>query len=506
MNNPILRVVAVAASTFCSVVSAQLRLPSVFGDHMVLQRDVSTPIWGWATPGERVIVQINNDTRSASADAEGRWRIDMPAMKAGGPLELTITSGIDTRTLTDVLVGEVWLCSGQSNMEWPVNRADNGDAAITGPHDDQLRLFEVENAHADELQDDVKATWRRDESDSVGPFSAVAYFMGQRLRDELDVPVGLIHASYGGSPAEAWVPWDTLTSNEAISDIATELERKQKAHEEAMRKWERDSADAKRSGRYAPAKPVAPYSNWEAGYKPTVLWNAMLRPMAPFAVRGAVWYQGESNVGRAEQYRPLMHALIADWRDVFENEDMPFGIVQLANYADPYTNGGSWPELRESQSMIAAEDPNAGLVVTIDVGNPVDIHPTDKTTVGHRLAQWALGAVYDHDVATNGPTLAEMTISNPKITLRFDNVAGGLKTSDGKPPRGFAVQGESGGWMWAEAEIVSNDTIVVQGRWFPTLKAVHYAWDNNPDWSNLVNSEGLPAEPFRTEGPAFPGR
>lgn len=478
---------------------AELRLPAVFTDHMVLQRDAPLTVWGWADPGRAVRVTVAEAAADAVADDAGRWTLNLPPMAAGGPHEMTVRAGNESITVQDILVGEVWLCSGQSNMEWSLWNSDGGMEVIRGEHADQIRVMQVERFSFDEMQDDVTGRWAKSTDESLSNFSAVAYFMGMRLHAELGVPIGLIHSSFGGSPAEAWMPLSTLRSNPEFRPLVERAEEKQAVFDGQLAAWRAAKAQAEAAGEPAPPEPQGPFG-WRNGYKPGGLWNAMLRPLAPFRVRGAVWYQGESNVWLSVQYRSLLAAMIADWRAAWNQPDMAFGIVQLANYADPRfpPDRWSWPELREAQQMVAEADPHAGLVVTIDCGNPTDIHPRDKKTVGHRLALWALDEVYGRDLVSSGPTYRSMEVRGDSIVLHFDNTGSGLTTRDGRPPRGFAVAASPEWWNWGTAEIV-GDTVVVRGDWMPTLAAVRYAWSDNPDWANLTNKEGLPAGPFRTD-------
>lgn len=479
---------------------APLRMPSVFADHMVLQRDGAVPVWGWTEPGREVRVRLGETEVAAVADGSGRWRVDLPAMAAGGPHTMMVEDGETTKRFEDVLVGEVWLCSGQSNMEWSLWNTEGGMEVIRGPKDEQLRVMQVVRWSFDDMQDDVEGTWSRCDDTSLAEFSAVAYFMGARLRAELGVPVGLIHSSFGGSPAEAWMPLETLRADPDFVPLVERADEKWAAFKPTWDAWLAEKADAEAAGREAPQPPQGPFG-WRNGYKPGGLWNAMLRPLAPYRIRGATWYQGESNVWLSVQYRTLLPAMIRDWREAWGQGDFPFGIVQLANYADPRfpPDRWSWPELREAQAMTAAADPNAGLVVTIDCGNPTDIHPRDKRTVGERLALWALHDVYGRtEVVHSGPVFKRMEVKGDSVVLHFDHVGSGLTTHDGGPPRGFAVAAGQEWWNWGTAEIV-GDTVVVRGDWMPNIVAVRYAWSDNPDWANLCNKEGLPAAPFRTD-------
>ena len=480
---------------------AEIRMPSVFGDHMVLQRGRPVPVWGTASDVLSIEVEVAGVSARATPNAEGEWRVDLPPLAAGGPHAMRVTAGDETLVFEDVLVGEVWVCSGQSNMEWPLRDSDGGDAALAGAHDEGLRLMRVAKRSSEEREPDVSGAWSRCSASSAADFSGVAIFMGARLREALGVPVGLIQSAYGGSPAEAWTSRGTLESHESLRGIVEDADRRWDAFvRTTLEPWRKEAQSKRARGEDPGTEPQGPFG-WMNGYRPTGLYNAMLEPMAPFAVAGAVWYQGESNVGRHEQYRELLPAMIADWRDAFEHPEMPFGIVQLANFEDPYPNGGSWPSLREAQMLVADADPHAGLIVTIDRGNPTDIHPRDKRAVGERLAGWALDSVYGEPSGWRGPVCTGMTIDGKTITLNFDTGGRGLTTRDGEPPNGFAIGSASGGWVWARTSRLEGDSVVLTVKWMTDAAKVRYAWGNNPDWANLCDDEGLPARPFRTDGP-----
>lgn len=497
-------VVAALVAAITSVAAAELRLASVFGDHMVIQRDAPVRVWGWADPGQTVAVSLAGRSARATADDQGRWRAELAPLPAGGPHELTVESASGSRRFTDVLVGEVWLCSGQSNMEWALRDSDGHSEILASKPDPDLRLMRIEKRNTDEPQDTAQGTWARAESEALAAFSGVGYFMGARLRNELGVPVGLIQSAYGGSPAEAWTSLDTLSSSPALRPIVEAMHRKQAEFDRANNDWERRRREADAAGKPHPPRPSNPFG-WDQGYKPTGLYNAMLRPLAPFSIAGAVWYQGESNVGRAEQYQTLLPAMIADWRDAFEHPEMPVGIVQLANYADPHPGAGSWAELREAQAAVADDDPDVGLVVTIDCGDPTDIHPTDKRTVGERLAGWALTSVYERPTPYAGPVLIESDFDGETVTLTFDTGGRGLATRGGEHPTGFVLS-EGGWWRYATTEVIEGDTVTLQARWINNPIYVRYGWDNNPAWANLTDTAGLPARPFRLAAPGHEPR
>ncbi len=476
-----------------TTLAADLKLPAVFGDHMVLQRDTPLPVWGWAEPGQTVTVALNNQTAEATANAEGRWRVDLNAMPAGGPYELTVTAGSDSQTYNDVMLGEVWVCSGQSNMDMRLVKIWDDARIVQDLKREGLRLFRVERAIADTPQDDLIAAWTRCEPAEARMFSAVAYFMGAKLQQELGVTVGLIHTAYGGTPAEAWTATDRLAADPELTSTLESWEQRVASYHADLAAYE----TAKAAGTTSANPPAEP----PALYAPGGLFNAMVHPLIPYAVRGAVWYQGESNVWRAMQYEPLLTALIEDWRQRWAQDAFAFGVVQLPNYENPprVPRGiFSWAELRETQLRVAQHLEDVGLAVTIDLGDPTDIHPVNKQPVGERLARWALAQTYGQPLVYSGPIYTTHEIVGDQVILHFDHVGEGLAARDGGPLKGFVIAGPDRKFRWAKA-VVDGDRIVVSEAKVTTPLAVRYAWADNPYWANLINREGLPASPFRTD-------
>ncbi|MEM1185258.1 MAG: sialate O-acetylesterase [Planctomycetota bacterium] len=485
-----------------SAAHAELSLPAVFGNHMVVQRNADVPFWGEAAPGARVEVRIGRHVGRATADATGAWRATLPAMPAGGPYEVTVSASTGDRlTLSDVLVGEVWLCSGQSNMEWDLESSEESAGVLASTFDDQIRLFHVPRRGSDEPIDDVQTSWVRAEYDSVRRFSGVAYFMALRLREELGVPVGLVQNAFGGAPAEAFVPIADLEADPMLRPIVEDMRQKEREYAAAMEAWESNARVAAESGQAEPPRPGPPYGGG-GGWKPAALWNAMTEPISPFRFAGTVWYQGEANTGRVEQYATLLTTLIGVWRREFGYPEMPFCVVQLSSFSDPGGWGGGWPALREVQAEVADRDPLAGLVVTTDVGNPVDVHPTNKRTVGERAAAWALSDVYKAGVPAGGPTVDSIAVRGRRIYVRFETNGLGLQTLDGGPVRGFALGAYGSWWNWATAEI-DGDTVVVEAPWMDAPWDVRYAWSDDAGWANLCDGAGMPARQFRSDTPAW---
>ena len=651
--------------------AVNLRLAALFTDNMVLQRDMRTPVWGWAEPGGRVTVEIGKQRVSGLADADGKWMVRLRPMKAGGPYEMKI-AGAETITLHNVMVGEVWVCSGQSNMQWPVKMdtwgVRNRDEEVANANYPNIRLFIVPMKRSfsplENLEGEEVTPWAVCSPETVGPFSAVAYFFGREIHTHLGVPVGLIESAWGGTFAEAWTSQESLRT---LPDFVTWIEDVQakakeqlpriedlrREFEEQERAWVA-SLDASDAGYQAgqPAwsaqnlretgwSPVAVPGAWEkAGYPdldgilwlrktveipaswtgkdltlslgpvndaertwfngvmvgqtdlkgnwrisreytipaelvkkgrgvitvrvvdvggqggllgtaeqvslscpsdaqtpsiplagewmskiglnlknvpappeeplvlsnnpnlPCVLFDGMISPLLPYGIRGAIWYQGESNAGRAYQYRTLFPTLITDWRKHWGQGDFPFLFVQLANFmaVKPEPDDDPWAELREAQCMTLSL-PNTGMAVTIDIGEADDIHPRNKQDVGRRLALAARHVAYGETLDYSGPMYRSMTIEGSTIRLYFDHVDGGLTTRDNKPLQGFAIAGEDRKFVWADARI-DGDTVVVFSDSVPNPAAVRYAWAINPV-CNLYNRAGLPASPFRTD--SWPG-
>ncbi len=503
------RILCGAALAACAMaapwVSAELWLPSVFGDHMVLQQDARVPVWGTAGPGERISVEVAGRSGSTQADGDGNWTVTLRDLEDGGPYEMTVTGESGSKTFTDVLVGEVWVCSGQSNMQWPVSMSDNPEAEAAAANHPNLRLFYVERKTAETPQRDCKAEWTATTPETIPNFSAVAYYFGREVQKLRGVPVGLIHTSWGGTAAEAWTSRGVLESEEDFAPILSRWDAMMERYPQDRAKWEADHQAweterdrAKAENREVPAEPRPPRGPDDPN-RPANLYNAMIAPIVPFGIRGAIWYQGESNAGRAYQYRELLPAMIGCWRDDWDQGRFPFLIVQLANFMERKQEPGesAWAELREAQSMTAAQRGN-GLAVAIDIGQADDIHPRNKQDVGRRLAFAAQEVAYkERGFASSGPVYRSHRVRGNEIALRFDHVHGGLKTPDGGPLKGFAIVGPDSAFVWADARI-DGDRVVVSSPSVANPVAVRYGWADNPD-CNLYNAAGLPASPFRTD-------
>jgi sialate O-acetylesterase len=491
---------------------ADVRLPSVFGDHMVLQRDMPLAVWGWAKAGEKVSVEFLGEVRHATGSRTGEWKVVFPPAKAGGPHTLTV-AGSDTIKLQDVLVGEVWLCSGQSNMEMGVTKCLNPEEEIGAANHPSIRLFHIPRTSHVDPQNDVDATWKRCTPETIveggwGGFSAAAYYFGRELQGELGVPIGLIQSAWGGTRIEPWTPPAGFAAVPAVKHIYEQMQLRDPRSEVYKKRlgellgevedWLTAARTAREGEAPVPEMPTYPAELRPriGNRQPTMLYNAMIHPIVPFALRGAIWYQGEANVREGMVYMEKMKALIRGWRDLWPDGAFPFYYVQIA----PYTYRGApttrLPEFWEAQTA-AMEIPNTGMVVIHDVGNVSDIHPRNKQEVGRRLALWALAKTYGRKgLVYSGPLYRSMQIKGDKIRLRFDHVGGGLKTRNGEAPDYFEViDRDRGGFVKAEARI-SEKTVLVSAPGVENPVAMRFGWHGLAE-PNLMNAAGLPASPFR---------
>lgn len=625
----------------CNSPSAvNIQIDEIFTDHAVLQRDAEVPVWGTADPGGKVKVEVGNASALAEVDENGNWMVELPTLKAGGPYAMHII-GEDTTTLQNVLIGDVWLASGQSNMEWPLNaQVDNYEEEIAQANYPKIRLFTVEKNRSDEPLKALKTEgWQVCSPETVGDFSAVAYFFGREIHREENVPIGLIDATWGGTPAEAWTSEKSLMKMEEFRKMITENKNakqgesgmseaeKAKRREEIiqqadakvnatgfkpdfdMGKWKSmdlpvlwEEADtsmrsfdgfvwfAKKvtipsrhadkaltlhigkiddqditwfngekvgstnsysvsrayeipanlvksgentvivrvldtgggGGMYGPAEemylaqngqklPISLTGAWKydetqepklpsgSPYpnEPTELFNAMINPLIPYSIKGAIWYQGESNASRAKQYQTLFPLMIEDWREQFGQGKFPFLFVQLANFDPQGVSPTEWAALREAQIMALDLD-NTGMAVAIDIGDPNDIHPRNKQDVGYRLALAARKVAYHRDNVYSGPLYDTISVENDTVYIKFTEVGEGLMKIPDEELRGFAIAGENKQFVQAQAKIISKDEVAVYSTKVKNPQAVRYGWSNNPD-INLYNVEGLPASPFRSD-------
>ena len=477
---------------------ADTRLPAVFGDHMVIQRDMPVHVWGWADPGEAVSVTFRGQDASAVASADGSWEVYLEPAGAGGPYELAI-QGKNSIQINDILVGDVWVGSGQSNMAWQVQRSNDAEQEIAAAKYPGMRYFKVALTTAGAPKDDVEGEWRIVTPETAGELSAVAYFFARHLHKQLDVPFGIIQSAWGGTPAEAWTSSRTLAAEPELAALVAEMKKAAVAakpvYEARLAAWQERAAKAKAAGTEIPRQPPQPREMRES-QSPSMLFNAMIAPLTPFPIRGAIWYQGENNAGRGQGllYRRLFRSMIEDWRREWGQGAFPFLFVQLANFGRvPET--ATWAELREAQAM-ALGLVRTGMAVTIDIGNSTDIHPRNKQDVGLRLALAARAIEYgEHDLEYSGPAFRQATKEGSSLRLWFDHAGSGLQARDGEL-EGFELAGSDGKFVEADAQIAGSTVVVTSAAVNAPVQA-RYAWAADPK-GNLFNGAGLPASPFRT--------
>jgi len=489
---------------------ADVTLPALFSDNMVLQRGIAAPVWGKAAPGEQVTVSIAGQQATATAGADGRWLARLAPLQAGGPLEMTV-AGKNTITLHNVLVGEVWVCSGQSNMQFVLASARDSAAEIAAADYPQIRMFTTPGVTAATPLAEVAGAWAVCAKDTAPRFSAVGYFFARELQQKLGVPIGMIHSSWGGTPAEAWCDRETLAADPALQPFVAGLDGKIAEHARAtyaqygdtLRAWLQEADRAKAEGKPLPPVPASLYGASFAltlpPGTPTVLYNGKIAPLVPYGIAGVIWYQGEANANRAAQYRTLFPAMIRGWRRAWGQGDFPFLFVQLANYmaAKPEPGPSQWAELREAQAMTLAL-PKTGMAVAVDIGDGTNIHPTNKQDVGKRLALNALAMTYGKALEYSGPLYDRMEVQGNAVRLHFTHAAGlHAGTAPGAELTGFAVAGDDQHFVWAKA-VIDGDTVVVSSDQVAAPVAVRYGWADNPA-CNLYNAAGLPASPFRTD-------
>ena len=501
----------VAGGGFAHTARAEVRLPKVFSSHMVLQQDKPLVVWGWAQPGEKVTVELGTANQQVQANERGEWKAVLPAMKAGGPYTLTV-SGSNKVQFEDVMVGEVWLCSGQSNMEMGIGAARDAQKEIAAADYPGIRLLKVVKSWKPEPQSDIEGTWKVCTPQTIAEggwsgFSACAYFFGRELHQKLGVPVGLIDSSWGGTRIEPWTPPEGFAAVPALKreyELVQLGDPRAAAHqqrlEQVLQETERWLAAARQA--LTARALVPPMPTYPAELLPphdvqhaTALYNGMIYPIHPFALRGAIWYQGESNATEGMLYAERMKALIGGWRQVWGEGDFPFYFVQIA----PYTYGFNAEIIGEFWEAQAAAQaiPNTGMAVITDIGNLKDIHPTNKQEVGRRLALWALAKTYGQEnLVYSGPTFKAMTIEDDKLRLSFDHVGGGLASRDGKPLSWFElIDADEGGFVPAQAQI-DGATVVLSAPGVKHPVAMRFAWSMLAE-PNLMNAEGLPAGAFR---------
>lgn len=498
-----------ATLAFCGSLPlrADITLPSLFSDNMVIQQRQKFTVWGKADPHESVTVQIGADSAQTSAGEDGAWSLKLDGLKSGGPYDMTV-SGKNSITVHNVAFGEVWVCSGESNMEFKVLAAANGAQEMADANLPMVRFFTVKHAASDKQKPDCEGSWSVCDPDTVGDFSAVGYFFAKELNRSMRVPIGIIQSAWGPSPAEAWTPKAVLEKNPLLhaavaryDTAAAAYPAARSAYEAKLADWKSACAQAKAAGSPLPRAPIPPLPPG-GPREPAALFNGMIYPLLRYPIRGVAWYQGESDTADPALYRVLFPAMIASWRSAWGMGDFPFLYVQLSDFLERHPQPGEsrWADLRESQAAALAT-PKTGMAVTVDIGAEHDMHPPDKEDVGRRLAFIARSQVYGQPhVAASGPSLAAASFSDGKATLSFTHAEEGLKSeSQGKtaPLKGFALAGSDRHFVWADAEIHGNK-VIVQSPQVPNPVAVRYAWADFPD-ATLYNKSDLPAAPFRTD-------
>jgi len=493
---------------------AELKLPAIIGDHMVLQQKQTDPIWGWDSPGTKITATFAGKTYSTTAEADGKWIVKLAPMPANATPQVLSITGTTTREIKDVLVGEVWVCSGQSNMQFPLWNPGgfggdyNGDVEAADANLPNLRLIMVPNVGTQKLQDDFKGEWQASTPETAGKFSAVGFLYGRYLHRILGVPVGLIDNAWGGSGAEAWVRRSALEQDSRFQNLITAAVKKeaecnsanaQKDYEAAMAKWKIADEKARAQFILPPYKPQSPES-WLTGNKrPGNIFNGVLHPIIGYGIKGVIWYQGESNAGQAYEYASLFPFLIEQWRKEWGQGDFPFYWVQLANYqaTKPEPGESAWAELREAQTK-TMQLTNTGQAVIIDLGEGKDVHPKNKHDVAARLVRWPLVKDYGMKMPFRSPEFKTLTVNTNKLLLEFDCFGSKLRPFGTYELKGFAVCGEDKTWHWAKGKIVGDDKVELSCDEVSAPIAVRYAWADNPV-CNLFSNEGLPVTPFRTD-------
>lgn len=482
---------------------ADVKVPSIFSDHMVIQRDALVPVWGWADAGEDVSVSVAGQTRYTQAGVDGRWSVRLHPTKAAKGLTLTV-KGRNTLTINDVLCGEVWLGSGQSNMAWRVAQSRDYDKEQTAAVLPEIRMFTVATKAAREPQTACQGSWQVCSPATVGSFSATLYFFGRDLYQKLGVPVGLINSSVGGTPIESWTSMEAMKAEPALAPLLTTWDQRAAAYnptqaqanyDQQMAAYRTAAETARTEGRPVPRAPQRPTDPRDSPVAPAVLYNGMIAPLIPYAIKGAIWYQGESNAGSEQSgalYGIQLPMMVRDWRARWGEGNFPFGWVQLPGFT---TTAQGWPAVREA--MVKSLDlPRTGMSINIDIGESNDIHPKNKQDIGRRLALWARAKVYGEQVAWSGPRFATFRPNGSTAEVRFDYAYAGL-VAKGGDLKGFEVAGPDGQWKSATGRI-DGDRVIVSSTEVAQPVAVRYAWAADPA-CNLFNGAGLPASPFRTE-------
>jgi sialate O-acetylesterase len=515
LARPFLFLVVISLAT--GHLQADITLPRVFGDNMVLQRDKPVPVWGKASPGEKVTVGFAEQEKSTTAGDDGSWQVTLDPLSANKTPQSFVVSGKNKLTLDNVLVGEVWLCSGQSNMEWPVAQSANPEEEKAAANFPEIRHFKVPRTSSAFAQCDVKGDWKTCSPSTVSTFTAVGYYFARELFQQLDVPIGLVNSSWGGTSIEVWMLPESVAAAPTLAELNAKVFSQsslspegRKRHEEYLKnlkEWTAATEEALARDNPIKEPPAVPWPAWE-NPQPTQLYKGMIHPLAPFAMRGALWYQGESNGFKGEIYKTKLEALINGWRTKWNQGEFPFYIVQISNFSKESAEGKTWSGVREAQQQ-ALSIPNTGLAVTIDIGDSKDIHPKNKQDVGKRLALWALAGPYGKPIEASGPLYKSYSAEGSKIRISFDHAKDGLMIGKkaGLAPvepnptdklKWIEIAGEDRLFKHAQA-VIEDGELVVSSPEVPSPVAVRYAYKQDPVGANLYNTGGLPASPFRTD-------
>ena len=494
-------------------VPTNVRLPAIFGDYMVLQQQIGAPIWGWASPGEQVeVVGSWGENALTMADNRGKWIVFLSTPSYGGPYTLTIT-GQNEIVINHVMIGEVWLCAGQSNMGWRLSATFEGGADGALANYSDLRIFRSERCHHHEPQEDCDARWKCCTPETAGTCSAVSFYFAQKLYCELNIPVGIVIQPYAGTPIEGWMPKEIQMEDTRIAKIIEEMDAESEAYDlgEAQKQLETAMERWKAGVRRAEPKLRTP-SNQGHQY-PGNIFNGMIYPVRPYGIRGAIWYQGERNakdVAQAAHYANQLAMLIdyyrTSWHEISEGQvarDFPFYFAQLPSWfpaqTEPVETHAPWAVSREMMRLVAESVPNTGMAVSVDTGDEVLLHPKDKKPIGLRLAYLALERTYCKQFVGSGPTYRDHVVEDDRIVLMFDSIGSGLMAGKDDVFDSFAIAGKDGVFVWADA-VIDGDSVLVSADGISNPVAVRYAWAMNPSNRNLLyNKEGIPASPFRTD-------
>ncbi len=492
---------------------AELKLPAIIGDNMVLQQKQTNPLWGWDTPGTKVSVTFGTQEKSGVADDKGKWKVKLDPVPANAVPATISIKGSTARELKNVLVGEVWLCSGQSNMGFNLSQALDADLEIATANYPLIRLISVPQVGTQVIQDDFVGQWEACSPATAGSFTAVGFFYGRILHQMLGVPVGLIDNAWGGSSAEAWVRRDLLEKDARFKSMIESWKAKEASYDFVKVKADYAKALEKRKALVDAARKAkqpaptfnpgrAPRDEMIGQHRPGNLYAGVLHPTIGYGIKGVIWYQGESNAGNAKEYRDLFPMMIQHWRDEWQQGDFPFYWVQLADYQaeKPEPGDSSWAELREAQTHTQSVLKNAGQCVITDLGESNDIHPRNKRDVAERLVRWALVKDYGMKLPYRSPEYKSMAVTGNKATVTIDTFGSNLRAVDVKELRGFAICGEDKKWVWADAVITGKDSIEVSAKSVAKPVAVRYAWADNPV-CNISSADGLPLTSFRSDAP-----